>query len=69
MHGKMKSSEKEKVMGQVIINGQVYTIYEMNPYALEDRQISLIKEEASKKEKHTRERDWKQMARQNYRKK
>jgi hypothetical protein len=55
-------------MAQVIINGQVYTIYEMNPYALEDRQISLIKEEVSKKEKHTRERDWKQMARQNYRK-
>ena len=56
-------------MGQVIINGQVYTIYEMNPYALEDQQIALIKREVRKKEKHTRERDWKQMARQNYRKK
>lgn len=55
-------------MAQVIIKGQVYTIYELNPYALEDRQINLIKEEVSKKEKHTRERDWKQMARQNYRK-
>ena len=56
-------------MGQVIINGQVYTIYEMLPVVLEDNQIGLIKEEIRKKEKHTRERDWKQMARQNYRKK
>ena len=55
-------------MAQMIINGKIYTIFEMNPYALEDRQINLIKEEVSKKEKHTRERDWKQMARKNYRK-
>lgn len=55
-------------MGQVIINGQVYIIYEMNSYAIEVQQIALIKREFSEKEKHTRERDWKQMARQNYRK-
>jgi hypothetical protein len=61
--------KEEEVMAQVIIKGQVYTIYEMNPYALEDQQIALIKREVRKKEKHTRERDWKQMARQNYRKK
>lgn len=56
-------------MAQVIINGRSFYIFEMNPYALEDQQIALIKREVRKKEKHTRERDWKQMARQNYRKK
>ncbi len=50
-------------MGQVIINGKVYTTYEMNPYALDDQQINLIKEEVRKKEKKSREQDWKQRAR------
>lgn len=50
-------------MGQVIINGHVYTTYEMNPYSLEDKQINIIKEEVRKKEKKRRERDWKQRAR------
>ena len=50
-------------MGQVIINGHACTTYEMNPYALDDRQINLIKEEVKKKEKKRRERDWKQRAR------
>lgn len=54
-------------MGQVIINGQVCTIYEMVPTMVSS--VGLIKEEMGKKEKHMRERDWKQMARQNYRKK
>lgn len=53
---------------EIIFNGQVYTIFEMVP-ALEDNKTGLIKEEMRKKEKHTRERDWKQMARNNYRKK
>ena len=53
-------------MGQVIINGQVYTIFEMVPTMVSS--AGLIKEEIREKERHTRERDWKQMARQNYRK-
>lgn len=55
-------------MAQVIINGQVYTIFEMAPVVMGNK-VGLIKEEMRKKEKHTRERDWKQMARNNYRKK
>lgn len=53
-------------MGQVIINGQVYTIFEMVPTMVSS--AGLIKEELERKEKYRRERDWKQMARQNYRK-
>ena len=55
-------------MGQVIINGKVYTIFEMVPTVV-DNKVELIKEEMEKKEKHMRERDWKQRARYNYRKK
>ena len=55
-------------MGQVIISGRSYYIFEMVPVVM-DNKVGLIKEEMKKKEKHTRERDWKQMARQNYRKK
>ncbi len=55
-------------MGQVIINGKVYTVFEMVP-VVEDSKDGLIKEEMEKKEKHMRERDWKQRARYNYRKK
>ena len=53
-------------MGQVIIDGQVYTIFEMAPTMVSG--AGLIKEELERKEKYRRERDWKQMARQNYRK-
>jgi len=56
------------MINTIIINEQVYIIYEKVP-GLEDNEIGLIKEEMRKKEKHTRERDWKQMARNNYRKK
>lgn len=56
------------MINTTIINGQLYTIFGMVS-ALEDNEIGLIKEEMRKKEKYTRERDWKQMARQNYRKK
>lgn len=56
------------MMREIVFNGQVYTIFEMVP-VLEDNKTGLIKEEIRKKEKHTRERDWKQMARNNYRKK
>ena len=56
-------------MGQIIISGHVYTTYEMNPYTLEDQQIGLIADEMKRKEKKRRERDWKQRARCNYRKK
>ena len=55
-------------MIQAIINGVVHDVYEFLPSITEDRQIGLIKEEIRNKEKHERERDWKQMARQNYRK-
>ena len=50
-------------MGQIIISGHVYTTYEMNPAALEEEKINLIKEEVKKKEKKRREGDWKQRAR------
>lgn len=53
---------------EFVINGEVYTIFEMVPVVV-DNKVGLIKEEMRKKEKHTRERDWKQMARNNYRKK
>lgn len=53
---------------EFIINGEVYAVFGMVP-GLEDNKSGLIKEEMRKKEKHTRERDWKQMARNNYRKK
>ena len=56
-------------MGQIIISGHVYTTYEMNPCTLEDEQISLVADEMKRKEKKRRERDWKQRARCNYRKK
>jgi len=53
-------------MGQIIgKDGKVYTIFEyLEPIA--ESQISLIADEMKRKEKKSRERDWKQMSRQNY---
>lgn len=56
-------------MAQVIgKDGKVYTIFEyLEPIA--ESQASLIADEMKRKEKKSRERDWKQRARYNYRKK
>lgn len=56
-------------MGQVIgKDGKVYTTFEyLEP--ITESQTALIADEIKRKEKKIRERDWKQMARQNYRKK
>lgn len=56
-------------MGQVIISGRSYYIFESPGNFDAENLMMVIKREQRKKEKHTRERDWKQMARQNYRKK
>lgn len=45
----------------------IYTIYGMIP-GYGDVKLGLIKKEMREKEKRVRERDWKQMARKNYRK-
>lgn len=62
-------SIKEEVMGQIIgKDGKVYTIFEyLEPIA--ESLASLIADEMKRKEKKSRERDWKQRARYNYRKK
>lgn len=54
-------------MSQVIMNGKVYTIFEKLPEI--QPSLNLVHEEMQRKEKKTREQDWKQMARKGYRKK
>ena len=55
-------------MAQAIINGRVYIIYENIP-TVQDSNVSLLMEEMRRREKHTRERDWKRRAVTGYRKK
>ena len=57
------------MMSMVFINGRSHYIFESSGNFNADELTLVIKREQRKKEKHTRERDWKQMARQNYRKK
>lgn len=57
------------MMSMVFINGRSDYIFESSGNFNADELALVIKREQRKKEKHTRERDWKQMARQNYRKK
>ena len=56
-------------MAQIIgKDGKVYTIFEyLEP--ITESQTALIADELKRKEKKSRERDWKQRARYNYRKK
>ena len=56
-------------MAQVIEkDGKVYTIFEyLEP--ITESQTALIADEMKRKEKKSRERDWKQRTRYNYRKK
>ena len=56
-------------MTNIIFKPSKEVIYEFLKRNDEDLKLGLVKEEMRKKEKHTRERDWKRMARNNYRKK
>ena len=57
-------------MAQVIIGGKIYTVYEMCPHFEESEYARILMSEMMKKEeKRRREADWKQRARNNYRKK
>lgn len=56
-------------MGQIIEkDGKVYTIFEYLEPITESR-TAIIANEMKRKEKKSREQDWKQRARYNYRKK
>ena len=56
------------MMSMVFINERSDYIFE-SPGNFDAENLKMvIKREQRKKEKHTRERDWKQMSRQNYRK-
>lgn len=56
------------MMSMVFISGRSDYIFESSENFNADELTLVIKREQRKKEKHTRERDWKQMSRQNYRK-
>ena len=57
------------MISMVFNNGRSHYIFESSGNFNADELTLVIKREQRKKEKHTRERDWTQMARQNYRKK
>ena len=56
------------MMSMVFINERSDYIFESPGNFDAENLMMVIKREQRKKEKHTRERDWKQMSRQNYRK-
>jgi hypothetical protein len=61
--------KEEKIMREVVgKDGKVYTIFEyLEP--IDKSQKEIIIREMERKEKKSREQDWKQRARYNYRKK
>ena len=56
-------------MTNIIFKPSKEVIYEFLKRNDEDLKLGLVKEEIRKKDKKSRERSWKQMARNNYRKK